>query len=72
MVHELMHIDYTSARASPETGHVYDRAIRIVIPGIGMQKLLAYGPLYTKTLANWAGTKVGYYVATNGEMLSIQ
>ena len=65
MVHEIFHLDAHSSRSS-FAGHVYDRTIEISNGSTGFQIVGAYGPLYTKVLANWA-KDVGKYVATNGK-----
>ena len=65
MVHELFHIDAHSSHSS-HLGHVYDRTIEISDGAGNFRNVAAYGPFYTKVLANWA-TDVGWFVATNGK-----
>lgn len=67
MMHELMHVNAHSQHATGLIEHVLDRKIRIYNSDYKEnQTVKAYGPLYTKVLANWGGKKGGYFVATNG------
>ncbi|KAF2871138.1 hypothetical protein BDV95DRAFT_607416 [Massariosphaeria phaeospora] len=69
-LHELFHINSMAHRAAYRVKHVFDRKIQIWQP---IQKrlvsVMAYGPLYTKTLANWS-TNTGWWVATNADSLA--
>lgn len=70
MVHELFHVDAQSKRVSPETGHVYDRKIKVWNPEFSAEYVIeAYGPEFAKVLAKWTHN-TGYWVATNGEPFS--
>ena len=73
MMHELFHID-ANIRDHPnaDVTHVYDRRIKLNVPGRPQPvAVMAYSPEYTKVLANWAGNKVGYFVATNGQYIRL-
>jgi hypothetical protein len=67
VLHELFHLNSLSRVSS--TGHVYDRTLEYYEAGdtsTVKMKVPAYGPSYTKILANYASVAVGGYVATNG------
>lgn len=65
-MHELFHLDANSGHVYKSNGHVYDRKIKIYDQYSGsIKEISAYGPLYTKVLANWV-KNVGLYVVTNG------
>ncbi|KAF2728814.1 hypothetical protein EJ04DRAFT_581062 [Polyplosphaeria fusca] len=68
MVHELFHLDMHSSRV-PNAGHVLDRKMHMRDFSGNIVSVLAYGPLYTKVLANWS-KDVGRYVATNADNLA--